>query len=75
MSKVLIRAIALGVLIGTPTLLPAQQAGDDVRTTRADRDDHGEWGWLGLLGLAGLLGLKRKDRDVHMHRNERAAAR
>lgn len=74
MRKVIVRAIAFGVLAGAPLMLPAQQSDDMNRASdRADRDDHGEWGWIGLLGLAGLLGLKRRDRDVHVTRGGRAA--
>ena len=40
---------------------------DDARD--GDDDDGGKWGLLGLLGLAGLLGMKRRDNDVHVHRD------
>lgn len=36
---------------------------------RDDDGDEGKWGLLGLLGLAGLLGMKRRDNDVHVHRD------
>ena len=77
MRKAIVRAIALGVLAGAPLSLPAQQTDNDINRAAdaADREDKGEWGWLGLLGLAGLLGLMRRDRDVHVSRNERAAVR
>ncbi|MFC4314171.1 WGxxGxxG family protein [Steroidobacter flavus] len=77
MQNLIVRAVAIGVLAGTPLLLSAQQARDDINqaANQADREDHGEWGWLGLLGLAGLLGLKRRDRDVHVTHADRATAR
>ena len=47
-------------------------AGDGDRRDRdhdRDDDDGGKWGLLGLLGLAGLLGMRRRDNDVHVHRD------
>jgi MYXO-CTERM domain-containing protein len=73
--NILIKALAVVAITGTPALVLAQQADPDVQRAAevADREDRGEWGWLGLLGLAGLFGLKRRDTVNHMSTRERAS--